>query len=45
VIIEIMDRLLAALRAGDLDAFFTLYEDDALWMSPNSNMDLTKETV
>jgi uncharacterized protein (TIGR02246 family) len=44
-VIEIMDRLLAALRAGDLDAFFTLNEDDALWMSPNSNVDLTKETV
>jgi uncharacterized protein (TIGR02246 family) len=44
-VIEVMDRLLAALRAGDLDAFFALYEDDALWMSPNSNVDLTKETI
>jgi len=30
---------------GRTDAFLAFYEDSAVWMSPNSNTDLTKATI
>jgi len=42
-VMKVMDLWLEALRESDIETYFTLYEEDAVWIVPGSNMGVTKE--
>lgn len=42
---RLLDRVMEVSRQGDLEAYLSLYTDDALWMRQNRLADATKDDV